>query len=91
MTNNELLKIRKQLEDLQGLRVDLRGSGKAAFLYVRSPKRAAEVSLEGDEYFLEYWNEADEGSEKAAVKNETVQSSSEAIKKLTEWLVVTMP
>jgi hypothetical protein len=91
MTNNELLKILEQMERLQGLRVDLRGSGKAAFLYVRSPQRAAEVSLEGDGYFLEYWNEADEESEKAAVKSEIVESTSEAIEKLTDWLVLTMP
>jgi hypothetical protein len=87
MTNNELLRIQGQMESLQGLRVELRGSGKAAFLYIRSLQRAAEVSLEGDGYFLEYWNEAQEKSAKAAVKSEVVQSSCDAVKRLTEWLM----
>jgi hypothetical protein len=68
---NKLTEIREHLEQ-QGLKVDARGSGNSAFLYIRSPERAAEVSTEGSGFFLECWDEADEESDKAAVRSETV-------------------
>jgi hypothetical protein len=82
---NELLEIRELLGLREDLKVVLRGSGKSAFLYIRSPKCAAEVSIHGQEFFVEYWDEADEESEKAAVSKQIVESVSEVLKRLTEW------
>jgi len=74
------------LEARGDLKADLRGSGKSAFLYIQSHKCAAEVSIgQGHEFFVEYWDEANEASEKAALRSENVVSVSEVMKKLTEW------
>lgn len=83
---DDLLDIRNRLQSRDDLTVDLRGSGKATFLYVRSLKRSAEVSVEGEEFFIEYWDSVDEHSDEAPVKGETVRSASGATKKLAEWL-----
>ena len=63
---NVLSEVRDSLETRQDLKIDLRGSGKSAFLYIHSLKRAAEVSIEGRGFFVEYWDQADEESEEAA-------------------------
>ena len=64
----------------------MRGEGKAAFLYVQSPKHAVEISVEGNSFFVEYWDEADEESEKNPVRNEIVVSKSDVITNVTKWL-----
>jgi hypothetical protein len=80
--NDQLLDLRDQLGIREGLRVDLRGSGEAAFLCIRSSERAAEVSIEERGFFLEFWDEADEESDGAAVRSESVHSVSEVVKRL---------
>lgn len=83
---NEMSELLKLLEPRQDLKVDLRGSGKSAFVYIRSSKRAAEVSIEGSGFFVEHWDEANEQSAAAAVGSESVGSVSEVMKRLNEWL-----
>jgi hypothetical protein len=83
---NELLQIREYLRGRGDLRVDLRGTGKSEFLYVRSPNHAAEISLGEGGFFVEFWGEAEEKSDGPAVRSEIVTSISEVTNKLTEWL-----
>jgi len=86
-TTNELATIREQLQAFKNLSVDLRDSGKSAFLYIRSATRAAEISIDPEGlFFVEYWDIADELSDRAPAKSETVQSSPDAVKRLVEWL-----
>jgi hypothetical protein len=82
---NQLLDIRDHLGLREDLKIDLRGSGKAAFLYIRSSERAAEVLTEEEGFFIEFWDEADEESDKAAVRSESVHSVAEVIRRLKEW------
>jgi hypothetical protein len=84
--NDELLEIQSQILLREGIKADLRGGGKAVFLYVRSLERAAEVSLEGKDFFVELWDNADEESEKAPVRSELVQRVSSVIQILGQWL-----
>ena len=78
--------LKKKLEEVPGLSISERGTGKAQFLYVRSQVRALEVSIEGSGCFIEYWNEADEESDKSSVNCELIVSASEALAKITNWL-----
>ena len=82
---DQLIKIRDHLGHREDLKIDLKGSGRAAFLYIRSSERAAEVSIEQEGFFIEFWDEADEESDKAAVRSESVHSVPEVIHRLKEW------
>jgi hypothetical protein len=83
---DELLKLRGALEHLKDVKVDLLGEGAPAFLYVLSPERAVEVSIDSPGgFFVEYWDHADLESYEPSVKTENVPTSSEVILKLTEW------
>jgi len=84
--NNGLLELQQQLERIDRLKIDLRGEGKAAFLYVRSSEHAVEISIEGNGFLVEYWDEADEGSEKDPVRSEIAGSKSDVMRNVTEWL-----
>jgi len=84
--NNELLEVKSLLEHRQNLKIDTRGRGKSSFLYVRSSERASEVSIEGDGFFVEYWDDANEESDKAPTKSEILKSVSEVVESLVEWL-----
>jgi len=84
--NDELLELRDQLAKTGSLKIDMRGEGKAAFLYIQSSKHAVEISVEGNGFFVEYWDEADEESEKGPVRSEIVESKSDVIRNVTEWL-----
>jgi len=64
------LEIQKALGHRESLSVELRGTGKAAFLYIRSLARAAEISIEQGGFFVEYWNDADEGSDEPPTHKE---------------------
>ena len=81
-----LLEIQKELEHRGSLRVELRGTGKSAFLYVRSLERAAEISIEQGGFFVEYWNNADEESDEAPIKSERLTSAAAAVNAMTNWL-----
>jgi hypothetical protein len=83
---NELLEIRDYLESRKDLKIDLRGSGKSTFLYVRSHGHAAEVSIDTGGIFVEYWDHSDEESDMAAIRSEIVESIPEVVRRLTEWL-----
>ena len=83
---NELLELKKQFQSVPHLEVDLRGEGKAEFLYVRSIKHAVEISVDGGRLFVEYWDETNDESDKSPIKSEITPSSSEAWKKVMEWL-----
>jgi hypothetical protein len=68
------------------LKVELRGGGRASFLYVRSVRRAVEISEDEGGLFIEYWDTSDELSEAPAVRSEVVPPSEDAFKKAVEWL-----
>lgn len=82
----ELQKLQDALASLEHLNIVLRGKGKSAFLYIRSSNRSAEVSIDDDRFFVEYWDVADEESDKAPIRSESVFSQDDAIKNVTEWL-----
>jgi hypothetical protein len=79
--------LKDKLEAVPGLSVSERGMGKAKFLYVRSSVRCIEVSVEADGLSIEYWDEADEESDKASVNQELATSESEALSKIKGWLL----
>jgi hypothetical protein len=84
--NNDLSFLQSELARMADVRVELRGSGKAEFLYLRSPGHAMEVCLDDDgTYALEYWDTADETSDEALVRSENVQSQAEVIANVTKW------
>ena len=82
-----LQSLRQKLEANTELLISERGTGKAKFLYVRSPHRAIEVSEQGDGFSSEYWNTADEESDEDSVKKEIVKSESDAFAKIKSWFV----
>ena len=84
--STELITLQNWLRDETTLQVALRGAGKSAFLYIRSPNRAAEISLDEEGLFIECWDVSDEESGAASVKSELVRSASEAKKILSGWL-----
>ena len=78
------LEIQKALGHRESLSVELRGTGKAAFLYIRSLARAAEISIEQGGFFVEYC--ADEGSDEPPIKSERLASAADAVDAMTNWL-----
>jgi len=78
--------IRDCLRSHRELKVKEKGSGRAAFLYVRSARRAAEVSVDNGGFFVEYWGNTDEESYEPPVRSETVESIPEVVKRLLEFL-----
>ena len=86
MVPSQLLEIQEQLNDLgKNLIVDMRGAGQSAFLYICSNNRAAEVSMEGQGFFVEYWDESDEKSERESIRNEILYSIFEVKQNLMIW------
>jgi hypothetical protein len=84
--NTELLKVRDELQLERHVTVDLRGSGKAAFLYVRSARRAAEVWADEGSFAVELWDTADKQSYAAPVHSQTGYSPSDAVRTVREWM-----
>lgn len=85
--NNDFSFLQSELARMADVSVELRGSGKAEFLYLRSPERAMEVWFDDDgTYALEYWDTADETSDKASIRSENVRSEAEVIANVTRWL-----
>jgi len=84
---DDLRAIRVCLQARTDLRIVLRGSGVSSFLYIRSSHRAAEVSVEGKEFFVEYWDSADDNSHVPPIKSETLPSISSTTDTLTEWFL----
>jgi len=81
-----LQSLREKLAVVPGLLVSERGTAKAAFLYIRSPNRAVEVYVEGNSYFVECWDNADEESDDPPVRRDVVASESDAVDKIKNWL-----
>jgi hypothetical protein len=84
-----LKSFKEKLESGTNLLVSERGSGKTAFLFIRSPERAVEVSEAVDAFYVEYWDNADEGSDIDSVKHEYIKSESDAYASVKAWLVPT--
>lgn len=78
--------IKNKLEAVEGLLVSERGSGKAKFLYVSSPTRAIEIHTEAGNYFIEYWDTANEDSDSAPVHRDEVASEADAVTNIIQWL-----
>jgi hypothetical protein len=83
--NDEWSEIRGYFDTHEGLKIELLGSGKAEFLYIRSSERAAEVSIAEQGFFVELWDVVDEESNKAPVSSEIMPSIPEVLIRLTEW------
>jgi len=64
----------------------MRGSGKSAFLFIKSNRRAVEASLSGRLLWVEFWNSADEENDDAAVRDAHFERLADATKAITEWL-----
>ena len=78
--------IANSLRQLAGVHVSARGSHQSAFLYVRSCNKAVEVSLDGHEISVEYWDAADEESDDEPVKEEVFVEKETALASIQAWL-----
>jgi len=82
----ELQELQNRFRAEKSLKVDARGLGKTSFLYVRSTNRAVEISMDNPGVFVEYWDVADETSDRDSVKSEIMPSTAEVFEKVMRWL-----
>ena len=71
---------------MKNVSLDVRGEGTATFLYLRSRKRAVEISVAEPGLFVEYWSEVDEASDAAAVKSDILFSTAQVFWNVVAWL-----
>lgn len=82
-----LQSIKEKLQTVPELSVSEVGEGKAKFLHIRSSTRGIEVAETGNKIWIEYWADKDGEDESSPVKEETVTSREEALRKIKQWLV----
>jgi len=73
-------------ERIPQLKLSVRGTGKARFVYARTEHRAVELSVASPGFFCEGWNQADEESEEPAAISQQLQSIQEVEIWLRQWL-----
>jgi hypothetical protein len=83
---DKLRSLASELQGMRGIVVSTRGQGKAVFLYVRSTRRAVEVSVDEGDICVEYWNVADEESDESPIREETFDDNESATKSIQDWL-----
>ena len=68
------------------LTVEMRGSGRAQFLYVTGNSKAVEISIhDTGTFWVEYWESSDEGSDDPAVLERTIASTMGVTESVREW------
>jgi hypothetical protein len=75
-------------EKLQGngLSVSRRGAGASSFLFVEHGGRSAEISIDNDKWWIEFWDRSDD-LDAPPVKEATLDDEVHVVKVLLEWLV----
>ncbi len=66
-------------------RVQLRGSGAAAFVYAMNRGTAVEISEDHGGFWLEFWANSDD-EDAAPVQETTVESADQAVSRAMRWL-----
>lgn len=64
--------------------IELKGSGKSAFLYMTGNGKSVEVSLDGNSFWVEYWDCLDEDAE--PVGENSIAAVEIVEKSVIEWL-----
>jgi hypothetical protein len=64
---------------------DIRGSGRAQFLFATREGNAIEMSIDGSQWWVEYW-EVDENDAAPPVADQHFKSSEEAVQSILQWL-----
>jgi hypothetical protein len=65
--------------------VCFKGQGAASFVYAINKGRAVEISENDDGFWLEFWEKSND-EDAAPVKETTVATSNQGIRKIKEWL-----
>ncbi len=66
-----------------GLSSEIRGEASARFIFVESGPKAVEMSRDGDDVFIEFWNGPKEAP---SVRDELQNSFDIAVARAREWL-----
>jgi uncharacterized protein (DUF1697 family) len=65
--------------------VSKRGTGKSSFLYIKDANRAAEISIDSEKLWVEFWDSADEEQLEPPLKEKTYSQIPQAVADIIDW------